>query len=262
MKESVKIIINADDLGASPEVDDAVYRLMSDERLTSATLIANGRSVEDATRRARDFPQCSFGVHLNVTAFRPLTNQPELKPLLDPDGCFKKGALRKTKLTRRLRAAIFRELSAQIQKIKDLGVPVSHFDSHHHVHTVPGLFGVLKQLQRRFGVRKVRLSMNLYSESPPPLLRAGKLLWNEALRHWYATLTTQAFTSLAVFGKLAGGLLNPPRSIELMTHPADHGCTDYSMLRREDLWQNLPFTVQLISYNQLLRGDDAGVTDR
>src|SRR6185312_1140149 len=58
-------------------------------------------------------------------------------------------------------AAILTEWCAQIGRLRALGVTLSHFDSHHDVHTIADLFPVLKTLQNRYGVRKVRLTRNL-----------------------------------------------------------------------------------------------------
>jgi predicted glycoside hydrolase/deacetylase ChbG (UPF0249 family) len=105
------------------------------------------------------FSLCSFGVHLNLTVFPPLQPSPQLKPILDADGSLSP-KLFKTQLTPQLRRAIFDELTAQVERALSAGIPVSHFDSHQHIHTLPMLFPVLKALQRRFGIRRVRSTIN------------------------------------------------------------------------------------------------------
>ena len=72
----MRIIINADDLGISQEVNDAIFGLMAEGKVTSATILANGPAVEEAARRVAEFPECSFGVHLNLTEFKPWTMGP------------------------------------------------------------------------------------------------------------------------------------------------------------------------------------------
>lgn len=200
----VRIILNGDDLGRSPEVNDAIFNLMASGRLTSATLIANAPYAEVAARHLSKFPMCSFGAHLNLTEFRPLTRDPALEPLLE-EGTFR-DRVRDVRITSRLAAAAERELIAQVARLMGLGVRVSHLDSHQHVHTLPSFFGVLKRVQKRFDIRRVRISKNVYS----PALRPGrslllrKWLWNTALRRFYSTRTTAAFTSFAEFYGLCG----------------------------------------------------------
>ena len=67
----IDVIVNGDDLGASSEINRAIFDLMAQNKLTSASVLANGACVEAAIERTRYFPRCSFGVHLNVTEFEP-----------------------------------------------------------------------------------------------------------------------------------------------------------------------------------------------
>ena len=98
----MRIIINADDLGISQEVNDAIFGLMAEGRITSATVLANGPAVEDAAKRLAEFPKCSFGVHLNLTQFKAISSAPGLKPIVDRDGDFA-GNIRAVPLTPGLR---------------------------------------------------------------------------------------------------------------------------------------------------------------
>jgi len=248
---ATKLIVNADDLGASRLVNHAAFALIADGRITSATLMANGPAIEEATVFARGCPQCSFGVHLNLTEFFPLSGHQDLGVLLDQNGSFSRTAPRSARLTARTRAAVFIELSAQVQRLLALGIPISHFDSHHHIHTRPGLFGVIKRLQRRFRIRKVRISMNLYTEPQPRLRRVRKALWNAALRAIYRTTTTAAFTSLKVFVGVADRFSCPPRSVELMVHPGRDTFAAETQLLDAEIWSTFPFRTTLISYNDL-----------
>jgi predicted glycoside hydrolase/deacetylase ChbG (UPF0249 family) len=249
----MRVIVNADDLGISPTVNDAVFGLMGAGAITSATMLAVAPSVEEAARRVGEFPKCSFGVHLCATEFRPLTDNPALAPIL-ADGVFNGQKIREVTITAALREAVADEWTAQVQRIIDLGVRPSHLDSHHHVHTVSGLFGALKRVQKRFGIRKARISATVYpaNENPSRQLLAKKALWNSALRWWGRTATTRAFTSLEVFCNCAErGRGLGMKSIELMTHP---GHPDFASetARLHAGWQReLPFPVDLINYNEL-----------
>ncbi len=69
----MRLIINADDLGRSPEANRAIFDLMDRGLVTSATVMANGPYVDEALSRVGHYPRGSFGVHLNLTEFRPLT---------------------------------------------------------------------------------------------------------------------------------------------------------------------------------------------
>ena len=249
----MRIIVNADDLGMRPEVNAAIFELLSRRRVSSATLMANGPALEDAIRELHRFPSCSFGVHLNLTEFRPLTNHPGLGPILQDSGEFRKNAIREIKITPQLQQAAFKEWSAQVNRLLALGVRLSHFDSHHHVHTIPGLFRVLKRLQKRFGIRRVRLTQNLYlPDAPPPRkLLWSKALWNGALRWYYRTRTTRGFTSAERFLKIARHGRPALQSVELMAHPGGPAFEAETRMLAEPWQENLPFASTLISYNDL-----------
>ena len=249
-----RVIINADDLGVSELVNDTIFSLMAERRVSSATILANGAAFEDAVRRARRFPEASFGVHLNVTEFRPLTRSKELSELLDSDGAFRGAAhLRKAKSKRRLRLEITAEWRAQISRVRSAGIHVSHLDSHHHAHTLPFLFPALKQLQREFGIRKVRRTKNLYTSRNQPAWRLllGKVLWNIALQVWYATRTTRIFTSFEDFLQIAPARLAKHASFELMVHPGTERFAQETRSLSTPWREYLGFPTQLISFEAL-----------
>ena len=88
----MKVIINADDFGLNGNVNDSILELISRRRITSATLISNAPAVEHAIKMIRrNGHHCSFGVHLNLTQFEPLTpirDRGILSACLDDNGCF------------------------------------------------------------------------------------------------------------------------------------------------------------------------------
>src|SRR5579863_9711668 len=194
-KSETRIIINADDLGASVRVNDFVFGLMERRRVTSATLMMNGPAREDAVAKIGRYQNCSFGVHLNLTEFSPLSAHPGLVPLLDASGRFTRAAL-SLPLSSGMREGVFTEWCAQIESARALGVPISHLDSHHHVHTRSDLLGVLRRIQKRFGICKIRMRRNVPGVSHPMgIVRRGRnLAWNAALRRYVHARTTDGFT--------------------------------------------------------------------
>jgi len=249
------LIVNADDLGATVPVNDAIFALMDKGLVTSATLLANGAEFDHAVKRLPQYPQCSFGVHLNLSAFRPIRPIPELAPILDAAGNMSRDKLEKVHWTSSLRRAMFVELSAQVQRCLDAGVLVSHFDSHHHSHTIPWGLPVLRALVRKFGVRRIRGMINIL---PVEGLEGGKPLVNSFYGFLMRAVTharsPEGVTSFIDFyARLEKRLSFPWRSIELMVHP---GATspislyEQALLQRDWIRQ-LPFPARLGSYLDL-----------
>ena len=119
---------------------------------------------------------------------------------------------------------------------------------------MPGLFGVIKRLQKRFGIRKARLSMNIYPPSIPVSrkLLAMKWAWNLALRRWHRTWTTSAFSGFAGYCEAAAVRELNYKSVELMAHPGGELFESETRLLDDPAWQQrLGFPITLISYNQL-----------
>jgi predicted glycoside hydrolase/deacetylase ChbG (UPF0249 family) len=250
---AVKVILNADDLGQNEKTNAVIFELISRGRVTSASLLANGSAFEDAALRVRDFPRVSFGVHLNLTEGFPLTTHPGLAAILNPDGTFRRERFRRLYVDESLRGAVLAEWTAQVEKAVRSGVPVSHFDGHHHTHTATGLFLTLKALQRRFGIRRVRLTRNIHppDEPPPWSQRVSKAFWNLGLRYLYRTKTTVGCTSLKVFLRSATPSTPRMRSVELLVHPGHPDFEEETRLLSGEWWKTLPFGIQTISYLEL-----------
>jgi predicted glycoside hydrolase/deacetylase ChbG (UPF0249 family) len=250
----MRIIVNADDLGQSDPVNDAIFQGMQRGTITSATMLSNGSAVEAAAQKLHLFPNCSFGVHLNLTEFAPLCpgSGADLASILDKNGCFNGNSIREVPITGPMVKAIFREWCAQIENLIRLGVEPSHLDGHHHVHTVPRLLPVLAALRRRYKISKVRISRNLYddSERPGQLLLAKKKVFNLALRTM-GFRTTRIFTDLGTYIKLCAEC--PPRqaSVELMTHPGSLPRGEEANLLESDWISRLAYKATLVSYKNL-----------
>src|SRR5262245_6263280 len=179
-----RVIINADDLGISESVNDAIFDLMARQRVTSATVMANGPAFRHAASKIKHFPRCSFGAHLNLTQFEPIMPRRDATLLTAADGCMSRN-LGEKRFGPGFLAACYRELSAQIERLGSARIEISHFDSHNHVHTRPQLLPVIKALQRRYRIRKVRISKNIYTPKQPvsPALARKKMAYNWALRN-------------------------------------------------------------------------------
>jgi predicted glycoside hydrolase/deacetylase ChbG (UPF0249 family) len=251
------VIINADDFGLNSEVNAAILDLLGRSGITSVTMLGNAPAIQKGVKELPKNSRCSFGVHLNLTEFAPLTPRSSLGELarcLDEGGCFLgENVLRSQKLSGELREAMFMELKLQVERILSHGVQVSHFDSHNHVHTLPGLLPVLKRLQKHFGVRKVRTTQNVYPLSAPASwqLLLKKKVWDFALRHYHSTTCTSAFTSFAVFYDLATKVILPYESIELMVHPGHKEFQEETDLLRSSWQDAILFPIKLITYDEL-----------
>ena len=253
--DAVDVIVNADDLGANSEVNEAVFGLIDQYKISSATVIANGLNTEEACRTSAQFPQCSFGVHLNISEFEPLTGPQKLESLLDEKGELSGTKIREIPIDGTLAQGIFEEFCAQISLLQAMGMAVSHIDSHLQVHAIPRVFPILKKIQRRFNIRKVRISRNIYAldENPSWTLKIKKSAYNFLLRNYYKTVTTDGLTDFRTFYELSKMLRPDHRTVELIVHPGSRAF-DYedeaNILRGP--WQDaLMFPVRMVNYSEI-----------
>ncbi|MBV8896076.1 MAG: ChbG/HpnK family deacetylase [Acidobacteriaceae bacterium] len=55
---------------------------------------------------------------------------------------------------------VYGEFRAQIEKIRDTGISITHLDSHKHTHIVPSIFRAVIKLAREFNIPYVRLPLD------------------------------------------------------------------------------------------------------
>lgn len=123
------LVINADDLGFSQQVNAAIDQALARGWISSSTLMANAPCCEEGVAVAqRHRSHASFGIHLNLTEFKPLTKTTELQRsgLLDEGGLFS-GSIRELRGRPETMAACFDELDAQIQQVRSMGLEISPF---------------------------------------------------------------------------------------------------------------------------------------
>jgi predicted glycoside hydrolase/deacetylase ChbG (UPF0249 family) len=236
---SRQLVVNADDFGISRGVNRGIVEAHRKGLVTSASLMPNLPSAEDALTRAAICPDLGLGLHLTLTAGRPLS-PPDLVPtLVDTDGrFFVLGTLLSRLSLGQVRADdLARELTAQVEWALRRGVRPSHLDSHHHVHVHPRVAPVVIGLARQHGIGWVRCPVE-GGPSPallglPPKDAARTLaistfgLVTRILVRRAGLRTTRQFRGIGLgMGFATPGLLDtldrlPPGLTELMTHPGN-----------------------------------------
>jgi predicted glycoside hydrolase/deacetylase ChbG (UPF0249 family) len=155
-----RLIVNADDFGLTAGVNRAILELNRHGVLTSATLMANAAATMDAAAIATSRPSLGVGCHVVLVDGDPILPAVEIATLAD----IKTGKLRaklggflRQLLTGRIKGAeIEAETSAQINSVSDLGVQLTHIDTHKHTHMFPAVLRPVLRAARRAGIHAVR----------------------------------------------------------------------------------------------------------
>lgn len=157
-----RLVVNADDFGMAEGINRGIAEAHQHGILTSATLVANGEAFDSAVAQACGHPRLGVGVHLNLTQGKPVCAPPQVPSLIDQQGRFFRGPLallRSILLGTARLSEIERELAAQIEKVRNAGIDITHLDAHKHVHMLPGIFPSVVRLAKQHGIRGVRCAL-------------------------------------------------------------------------------------------------------
>jgi predicted glycoside hydrolase/deacetylase ChbG (UPF0249 family) len=164
------LIVNADDLGLTDGISDAVIRAVRFGIVTSASALANIDAAPERIAAVRSaLPRLPVGLHANITTGRPLLAPERVRSLVDRAGRFFDG----DRILARLETVDAREVSAELarqaERLLQAGIRPDHVDFHEIAFLVhrPFLDAALA-LARELGVPVRR---------PVPASVEGRIRW-------------------------------------------------------------------------------------
>jgi len=153
-----QLIINADDFGMSYEVNEGIKRCIEAGTVNSTSLLVNMPYFEDAVEYLRTKPNVSVGLHFNITEGKPIDLPAQRSTLIREDDNF----VHWVSLTFKLLTnncsikEIKYALTTQYEKLEKTGLPISHIDSHHHIHLYPSIYRIVLDFAHRKNTRSLR----------------------------------------------------------------------------------------------------------
>jgi predicted glycoside hydrolase/deacetylase ChbG (UPF0249 family) len=240
-----RLILNADDFGLTPGVNQSIVELHQAGALTSTSLMATADGFSAAAAAAIDHPRIGVGCHVVLVDGRPVLEHAKIRALSLPAGEFRP-ALNAFVLDlmrgRIPEEEIEVEAMAQIRRLQAAGVRVTHLDTHKHTAMFVRVLRPLLRAARRCGVTAIRNPFEpdwaLAATPHAPLLRR----WQVKLlrrRSEFLSMVREAglITTDGAIGVLATGTLNaetlrrlleamPDGTWELVCHP---GYTDTAL---------------------------------
>ncbi len=157
-----RLIINADDFGLTRGVNRAIVEACRGKVVTSATLMAGGTDFDDAVRLAQLEPRLAVGCHIVLLDGSPLLPASEVPSLIakrSQSATFRRtwGSFATAALGGKLNPLeIEAEAIAQIRKLQEAGIAVTHVDTHKHSHIFPQVLRPLLRAAKACGVGAVR----------------------------------------------------------------------------------------------------------
>jgi predicted glycoside hydrolase/deacetylase ChbG (UPF0249 family) len=207
MKNTRRLIINADDLGRTPGINAGIFDAHRRGVVTSATMMVNYEAAEAVPALSVENPGLGIGLHVQITGGEPALPRDRVRSLVDdagrlppkPDGLG--GAAPRE---------VLEEARAQLARFRTImRRDPTHFDSHHHSHRTPAVLEALVTLGRETGL-PVRAAS---PEVAARLKREGIRTTDHFVEEFYDRgVTLDAL--LAIVARAAEG------TTEVMCHPA------------------------------------------
>ncbi len=150
------LVINADDLGMAPCINQAVVQGIKKSVITSTSLTSNGPSFHSLDPFL--FSDVSMGLHATFTDGTPVLPADKVTTLVDRKGRFinKWQFFFKYSNGRISLKQLQQELQAQFDRAVAAGFEIDHLDSHHHIHCLPAVYHLFDKLAKQNHIQKIR----------------------------------------------------------------------------------------------------------
>jgi chitin disaccharide deacetylase len=156
-----RLIVTADDFGASASINQAVFEAHHKGVLTCASLMVNGDAFDEAIEIARLCPNLGVGLHLVLSYGRAALGMQEVPDLLKDDGTFRRSAVGAGfayYFSQGLKEQLSKEIAAQFEKFVAAGLRMDHVNGHLHFHMHPTVLALLIPEMKQRGVRTLRVT--------------------------------------------------------------------------------------------------------
>lgn len=223
-----RLIVNADDLGLSEQVNRGIFDAHHNGIVTSATLMVTMPGVEHALANLAG-SRLDVGLHIDLSWGRPVSPPAEIPSLVDESGRFiGKKRLMSGLFLRKIRPQdVAREISAQASRFRQTGLALFHVDVHQHFHGFPVVMQALAGVASRERIPFIRLVNE--SVWTKPVYAMIYLMFRLAKHHFPGSArAADHFLGLALTDRLNETTLLPqlrtikPGLTELMCHPGYH----------------------------------------
>ena len=179
------LIINADDFGYCCHINKAVIAAHQHGILTSASLMVNGDGCQEAVALAREHPNLGVGLHLVLSAGKATLPPGDLPDLVDREGDFLANpimaGMKYYFARKRLYDQLKAEITAQLEKFSQTGLPLDHINGHVNIHLHPVILKILIEIAPKFHLAAIRIPQ----EPLLPTLMADTTNWGYKLSHWF-----------------------------------------------------------------------------
>jgi len=179
------LILHADDLGAAHSIDAASFDALEKGAISSASIMMPTPWVTEVAAWAKAHPDADLGLHLTLTAewdtyrWGSVASAGTVRSLLDSTGTFPNDV--GPVATGARLVEVERELRAQVERARALGIRPTHLDSHMlALFTTPALMAVYIRVARSYGLPFLALRGDP-KKPPHASLRANEVALDDVI---------------------------------------------------------------------------------
>lgn len=143
------LIITADDLGLTKSVNEGIAKAYREGIVNSISVIPTGEAFADALQTIKDLGLKEVGAHLSLTETKPLLSSSKFYK--NHNQFFLDLFLKKVDT-----GTIYKELKAQLELLNNIGIKITHINSHEHIHIIPQIFNIFIQLAKEYNIPAIR----------------------------------------------------------------------------------------------------------
>jgi len=155
-----QVIVNADDFGLHPAVNQAVEKAFSEGVLTSTSLMVGAPAAADAIAIGHRLPELAVGLHVVLVDGASILPKERIPTLVDDEGRFRNQMVKdgvRFFVLPHVRQQLKAEIEAQFDAFRASGLKLDHVNTHKHFHLHPTLFSLILEAGKRHGMKAMRL---------------------------------------------------------------------------------------------------------
>jgi chitin disaccharide deacetylase len=222
---TLKVIVNADDFGKSSDVNKKIEFCHQHGVLSSASLVANGESFDEALEIARNNPKLGIGVHLSIDDFEPFCCgpssivNPKTNKFYPPDIALKN-------ITRFNCCSndLVNEYSCQIEKVLNCSIHITHLDHHHEFNLYWPVLNAMIKVAKKYDIRQMRSEHLLLQEKQLLYKSIYRFIHQQYLMRRKVTIDGHLKFANSDFSKMYEKIIKLSKStfriVEIVVHPS------------------------------------------
>lgn len=155
----LRLIVNADELGSTPEITNGILRAHHEGIVTSASIFGTTEDLNDLKLRLCESPNLGLGGHLVLVGAAPILPPSEIPSLVNANGRLldTPAELLSRWVRGKLNGAhLLNELRAQTTRLLQAGFELDHLDTYLQLGFLPPVADALERVAQDLRIRTIR----------------------------------------------------------------------------------------------------------